>query len=104
MASTLKRKIVWSERALREIAGIYEFIAYDSERNAAAFTVKLVAAINNLADNPGIGRMVPEIGDLLLREKFFRNYRIVYKIFTKEIKIVSIAHCSKLLHVSFNDL
>jgi toxin ParE1/3/4 len=44
-----------------------------------------------------IGRIVPEIGDAEIRERFVYSYRLVYKIQAEVIIIVAVIHGKRLL-------
>ncbi len=48
-------------------------------------------------DNPFLGRQVPEINNKTIRELLFRNYRIVYKIKSDSIEILTVFEGHKLL-------
>ena len=90
-------KIVWSEEALKDIEEIISFISKDSELYAVNFASKIVSAVETLKVFPEIGRIVPEYGDLKMREIIYRNYRIVYLIEERAVEIITVFHGSKLL-------
>ena len=43
------------------------------------------------------GRIVPEIGNDRVRERFIYSYRLVYKIESHQILIVAVVHGKRLL-------
>lgn len=88
-------KIVWSSHAVRNLEDICAFIGRDSEKYASIFAQRVITAIE--ADNPEIGRVVPEYAEISLREKILGNYRIVYQISSETIELVTIIHGSSLL-------
>ncbi len=51
----------------------------------------------DIPTHPLLGRVVPEIGDHNIRERFVYSYRLVYKIEENRILIVSIIHGKRLL-------
>ena len=51
-------KLVWSEAALADLAGIRDFIARDSEHYAAGFVQRLVDAADILQVHPELGQTV----------------------------------------------
>jgi plasmid stabilization system protein ParE len=44
-----------------------------------------------------LGRIVPEIGDASIRERFVYSYRIIYRRDAERILIAAIIHGSRLL-------
>ncbi len=46
---------------------------------------------------PLVGRIVPEIGNAEIRERFVYSYRVVYKIQDDFVIIVAIIHGKRLL-------
>ena len=53
--------------------------------------------IDKLEHFPKTWRIVPEFNDENIRELLFKNYRIVYEIKWKTIRIITIFHWAKLL-------
>lgn len=48
-------------------------------------------------DAANIGRIVPEIGDQAIRERFVYSYRLVYKVDATQITVVAVIHGKRLL-------
>lgn len=46
---------------------------------------------------PLIGRIVPEIGDERIRERFIYSYRMVYRVDSVKVLIVAVIHGKRLL-------
>ena len=92
-----KVKIIWSDRALKDIEKIINYIAEDSEFFAINFASKIINTVEILKDFPKTGRIVPEYRDPKIREILYRNYRIVYKNENNIVEIITIFHGSKLL-------
>jgi addiction module RelE/StbE family toxin len=90
-------QIKWSPRAASNFEEICDYIAKDSELYAALFAKKINAMVKALPQFPKSGRKVPEYSNENLREKIFKNYRIVYRIKEDVIEIVAICHGAKLL-------
>jgi len=44
-----------------------------------------------------MGRIVPELDDPNIRELILRNYRIIYRIFEKEVQIIRLFHGSRIM-------
>jgi plasmid stabilization system protein ParE len=90
-------KILWSESALSDIEEIVAYISKDSVQYAINFASKIVETVDTLARFPNIGRIVPEYNKSKIREMVFRNYRIVYRIKSDIIEIVTIFQGCRLL-------
>jgi len=90
---TRKKKpldISWSDRARSDLRKIGEFIAKDNPQAALRWIEKLAQAVDRLATLPTSGRIVPEFQRKDLREVIVHNYRIVYRIKTDEVEIVTV--------------
>ena len=51
----------------------------------------------SIAEQPKIGRIVPELGDPDIRERFLYSYRMLYAITPERIEIVAMIHGRRLL-------
>jgi toxin ParE1/3/4 len=58
-----------------------------------------VAAVERLEAYPLSGRVVPEVGDDTLREVLHGNYRIVYRVRTELVEIVTVFHGARLFRL-----
>lgn len=90
-------KIIWSELALDDLKNIHDYISKDSMIYANRVIEKIIQRIDQLENFPKSGRVVPELNNNSIRELIQNNYRIIYKVTTQEIFIVSIHHTSKLM-------
>ena len=72
--------VTWSPEALEDLDAIAEYIARDSAFYASAVVAKIFSSTRVLADFPQAGRIVPEIGDATLRERFVYSYRVIYRV------------------------
>jgi len=88
-------KIEWTEPAILDLDGIRNYIARDSEYYASRFVGKIVEAVEKLEEFPEIGRRVPEAEEENIRELLFRNYRIIYRVETERILILTVIHGSR---------
>ncbi len=90
-------KVEWSPEATEDLESIAEYIARDSEFYAQAVVTEILAASRNITNFPLIGRIVPEIGNDQIRERFIYSYRLVYRIQAARILIVAVIHGKQLL-------
>ena len=94
-------KVLWSREACENLAEIEDFIARDSLERAVRFVDALIDhAEIILADNPGSGRVVPEIGNPDTRELIYRGYRIVYRLKGGILEILTVFEGHRLLRLS----
>lgn len=90
-------QIIWTETALNDINSITEYVSLDSVFYAKQFVQKIFAAVNKLEKFPEIEKIVPELSTYSYREVLFKNYRIIYRIDSNTVYIVSVHHSSRLL-------
>jgi len=90
-------KVIWSPEALEDLESIAAYIARDSAAYASAVVDKIVAVARRAAEFPHAGRVVPEVGEDGLRERFVYSYRLIYRIQAKTTLIVAVVHGKRLL-------
>jgi toxin ParE1/3/4 len=89
-------KIVWTELSVFELKDIYDYIAIDSKRYAKNQVDRIKLKTLVLKTMPESGRIVPELENSEIRELIEGNYRIVYRIKTKNyIEILTVHHTSR---------
>lgn len=91
-------RVKWSDLALQRIYGIADFIAEDSSRAAARWIASIFREEKLIAENPRVGRMVPEFRREEYREVIAGKYRIIYKVLEKEIIVLTVIGCRELMH------
>jgi plasmid stabilization system protein ParE len=89
--------LVWSPEALEDIESIASFIERDSAWFAKVVVSKIVGLAETIILNPEMGRVVPEIGQKNIRERFVYSYRVIYRIELEQILVVAVIHGSRLL-------
>jgi toxin ParE1/3/4 len=97
--------IIWTETALQDIESIAVFISRDSEFYAKQFVQKLIDATLKLEKFSGVGRPLRELPKSNYKEILFKKYRIIYRINSEMIYIISVHHSARLLenNDSFQD-
>lgn len=90
-------KVVWTELAVKKLEEFADFIALDKLPSALKWTEKIRKSVNKLELFPQAGREVPEIKRNDIREIIEGNYRIIYRIESERISILTIRHCTQLL-------
>ena len=90
-------EIIWSERAIKDLDQIANYIANDSVRYAQMVVQRLFQRPQVLINNPHFGRVVPEFNIDTIRELIDGFYRIVYQVDSSKesISIITIHHSRK---------
>jgi plasmid stabilization system protein ParE len=92
-------RVIWTRQAVEDVEAIKAYVARDSERYAGLLAERLVAAVSRLELFPQSGRVVPEVGDESLREVIYGSYRLVYRLQTESVEVVTVYHAARLLRV-----
>ena len=90
-------RVDWSPEAVEDLESIAEYISRDSEFYARAIVTKIVDLSRGLNKFPLRGRVVPELDNENIRERFVSSYRVIYRIEKERILIVAIIHGKRLL-------
>ena len=88
--SSDRPSIVWSDRALRDLEAIDEYVAQDNPAAAARWIDKIIKTVEEAASAPLAGRVVPEMPQPDLREYLLKSYRIVYRVSDEQIEVVTV--------------
>ncbi|KRA57802.1 addiction module toxin RelE [Caulobacter sp. Root655] len=89
MADTSPLRVIWSPRAVRDLAGIDSYISQFAPLAAQRFTARLVSTVRSLATHPNRGR---PIGDGVRELVVVRPYLVVYEVTGDRVEILHIKH------------
>ena len=89
-------EVAWSPAALEDVESLADFIARDSEFYARAVVEKILDTARKLKDFPSAGRIVPELEDETVRERFVYSYRLIYRVEGNRNTILAIIHGKRL--------
>ena len=92
-------RIIWAPQAIEDIEAIRTFVARDSAHYADLLVERIVEAVDRLETFPRSGRLVPETRDESLREVVYENYRIVYRVKSDTIEVLTVFHGARLLRL-----
>lgn len=95
--------VIWTKESLERLYEIEEYIARDSLERAEQFVNYLIERGESVAENPHIGRIVPEISNPDIREILVKKYRIVYRIQSNLIVILTVFEGHKLLNLTTDE-
>ena len=93
-------RLRWTPQALDDIEAICKFIARDSNHFAHLFANKVFEKAKTLETFPNAGRVVPESNQEAIREIFYGNYRIIYRIIKDEVQVLTVHHSARLFDVT----
>jgi toxin ParE1/3/4 len=89
-------RINWTKLSVEDLKNIAEYISRDSRWYAKIQIQKKKLRTHILKSQSKSGRVVPEIENQNIRELIEGNYRIIYKIVSKEqIDILTVHHSSR---------
>ena len=90
-------RVYWTDTAVEHLLAIYEYIARDSPVYAQRMVDRLTRRSEQIATFPLSGRMVSEYEVEDIREIIEKSYRIIYRIKPKQIDVLAVIHCARLL-------
>ncbi|NHZ87022.1 MAG: type II toxin-antitoxin system mRNA interferase toxin, RelE/StbE family [Planctomycetia bacterium] len=91
-------KLIWTELAVEKLEELADYIALDNPQAALKWAETIQRSVIKLTKFPQLGREVPEIKRSDIREIIGENYRIIYRVETERISILTIRHCKQLLN------
>jgi plasmid stabilization system protein ParE len=89
--------VVWTANAKRELRAAYDTVADTSIRYAESLVDRITRRTADLSRFHYLGAEVSEYSDPLLREVFEHPYRIIYRVRTDRIEILSVVHSARKL-------
>ena len=90
----------WTREATQQLAAISAYISKDNPTAARRQVVQIIARAEKLVPTPLLGRVVPELNNIAIRELLERPYRIIYTVIAGEFWILTIWHYRRLLKYS----
>ena len=89
-------KVIWTNRAIKDLESIAEYISKDSSHYAKLTLEKIIDTELIIQENPKIGRIVPELNDKSIREYIKGNFRIIYQTDNLRINVLTVFHSARL--------
>ena len=87
--------VIWAIPAKQDLKKIYDYIARDSKYYAEKVSQDILERSEKLNEFPEIGRIVPEIGEVNIREVIVYSYRLIYEISSDKIEVLALIHCKQ---------
>jgi plasmid stabilization system protein ParE len=91
----VRRRVVWTLAAGRTLDEAIEYVARDSPAAAADLLETALEAAGSLEWLTFRGRVVPEVGDPMLRELLVGRYRLMYLVLPESVEIVAFVHTAR---------
>lgn len=92
-------KILWSPLAVERASEISAYIAQDNPSAATKWIETIFKKVDQLKLSPQSGRVVPETNNKKIRELIHGNYRIIYRVESGRISILTIRHGKQILPI-----
>ena len=96
-------KVRWTRNAAADLADIVGFVAEDNPKAAAALAQKIKDTVRKAERFPRSGRVVPEIGNDRIREIIVGHYRIIYRLASKSLQILSVFEGHRLFPLKIQE-
>src|SRR5262245_53931345 len=90
-------KVRWTPQAANDLEAICLFIARDAPSFASVFAQQAFDVTDRLARFPESGRVVPEINNPSIREIILGKYRLIYRIRSGDVQILTVHHGAREL-------
>ena len=97
-------KVNWTQKGRQRLQQLYDYIADDQPANALQFIDQITRRAEKLAAHPRSGEIVSKYQRDDIREIYEGRYRIIYRILTDRIDILTVRHSGRLLPEKLNTL
>jgi toxin ParE1/3/4 len=91
--------LIWSPDAINDLDKISDYISLDSERYASVVVTRIISLAEEIVAFPMSGRIVPELEEENVREKFYKSYRIIYRINSDTVDVLRVFHQAQELNI-----
>lgn len=90
-------RIFWSPLAVERLETIFEYISKEDTDSAYKLISRIFKKVETLSKFSERGRIVPEANREEIREIFEGGYRIIYRVESKRVIVLSIRNFKQLL-------
>ena len=92
-------RVTWAPLAIDRVAEIASYIAEDNPPAADKWIHRIFARVGQLASFPESGRHLPETSRPDIRELIWGNYRIIYRVESHQVSILTVRHTKQILPI-----
>ncbi|MEM1269661.1 MAG: type II toxin-antitoxin system RelE/ParE family toxin [Bacteroidota bacterium] len=89
--------VKWSTPALERVAEISDYLDTLGDGMAEAWIDGLFAKMDEVAYTPRMGRVVPELERDEVREVFYKQYRVIYRVDPSQLAVLTVRHMKQRL-------
>ena len=93
-------KLRWTNRARQDLVDIGRYIGEDNPQAARRWVARLRKRAQQASDSPQSARVVPELMRDDVREVIERTYRLVYRIQTDTVDVLTVFEGHRQLRAS----
>ncbi len=90
-------KVIWSPLAIDRAYEEARYIANDKREAALRWLDGLFESTDRLESFPESGHVVPEIGSSAYRQIIYGSHRVIYRIETNRVSILTVRRSKRLL-------
>ena len=90
-------KVQWAPLAIERVTEIAAYISEDNSVAAEKWIHDVFARVGQLRRFPESGRQIPETPRKDIRELVWGNYRIIYRIDSRQVAILTVRHTKQIL-------
>lgn len=90
-------RVFWSPLAVERLENIFEYISKEDNDAAYKLIGRIFKKVETLSKFSERGRKVPEANREEIREIFVDEYRIIYRVESKRVIVLSIRNFKQLL-------
>ncbi len=90
-------RVFWAPLAVERLENIFDFISEENKTAANKVIERIFKKIETLSKYPERGRKVPEANREEIREVFESEHRIIYRVESKKVFILTIRNFKQLL-------
>ncbi len=87
-----RRRVVWTEEALRDLDAGISYIAEDSPQSAARILERVLEAADSLGELSERGRSAPEYSASETRELLPHPFRLLYQVRESKVYVLALLH------------
>lgn len=88
--------VIWTEPAKQDLKSIYDYIARDSIYYARTTIQQILNLAEVISEQPNMGKIVLEVKSDSIREMPVHSYRLIYKVNTLGIIILTVIHSKRI--------
>ncbi len=92
-------KLLWSPLAIDRVAEIAAYIAEDNPAASEKWIRAIFVRVGQIAQFPEIGRHLAETLRKDLRELVWGNYRIIYRVESRQVAVLTVRHMKQILPI-----